>query len=378
MKKKTLIIYKYFYPGYKAGGPIRSLKNLTDALKDKVDIYVLTQNKDYKETAAYSEFASDRWLNSGGLHVFYSSKKVIGFKEISQAIKYIHPQTIYLGSFFDPASIKCLILNKTFKIPIIIAPRGQLQKGALNLKSLKKNLYIFTSKILYLYKDIYFHSTNPMESESISQIFPKNKIIESENVVEKPINEFNKLSIASKIIRFVYISRITAKKNLHFFLEILKEVEEINVQFHIYGPIENNNYWVTCNKIIEEINRKKNVKCSYLGILTQPEVHKVYIKSHFSVLTSYSENFAHSIYESLANSTPVLISNNTPWNSLKPSQAGYELPLDKVKFHETLVEISKLDDNQYNNLRRGALRKAYEYYNSQDYSQALKLFDFTK
>jgi len=68
-KKKLLVLVDWFWPGYKAGGPIKSCVNLCAALNKEYDIYVLTTDTDHGETAPYPDIASNQWLYNKTLNV---------------------------------------------------------------------------------------------------------------------------------------------------------------------------------------------------------------------------------------------------------------------------------------------------------------------
>ena len=55
---------------------------------------------------------------------------------------------------------------------------------------------------------------------------------------------------------------------------------------------------------------------------------EVLMDAHVFILPSKSENFGHAIYEALSAGRPVITSNNTPWNNLRESLAGINVPLD--------------------------------------------------
>ncbi len=374
-KKKILIINKSFFPGYKAGGPIKSLKNISDAIKEQVNLFILTKDRDSNDKVSYKGIQSDRWLKINGYRIFYSSSMRLGLKEIKISFKYASPDTIYLNSFFDPVSIKFLFLNKFYRKKVVLAPRGELQAGALAIKWKKKRIYLFFAKTLSLLKNVTIHSTNSFETKSISAFFPMNKIIELGNFVQKPIEQTNKINIEKEPLNFVFISRISPKKNLLFFLCVLEEIPKIKINFDIYGPIDNNDYWKICKQKIDEINQKENIFCVYKNSVPPDKIENIYQKAHYSILTTHAENFGHSIYESLACSTPVIISNNTPWKNMQSRLAGYDLLLVKGEFKKTILEISTMNNEKYNTYREGALLLAKEYYNSLDYSKAVQLFD---
>ena len=73
MKKKTVLIFiDWFLPGYKAGGPIRSVANLITHLRNDFKFLVITRNTDYCETIPYKEIQSDQWnILPDGIRVYY-------------------------------------------------------------------------------------------------------------------------------------------------------------------------------------------------------------------------------------------------------------------------------------------------------------------
>ena len=46
--KRVLICLNWYEPGFKAGGPIRSVANIVNALKDEFEFYILTCEIFYK------------------------------------------------------------------------------------------------------------------------------------------------------------------------------------------------------------------------------------------------------------------------------------------------------------------------------------------
>ena len=44
-KIKILIFIDWFLPAYKAGGPVRSVANMIDALQDIYDFFIVTKQK---------------------------------------------------------------------------------------------------------------------------------------------------------------------------------------------------------------------------------------------------------------------------------------------------------------------------------------------
>ena len=46
VKKRVLVFSGTYIPGYKGGGPIRSLENIFNQLSEDIDFYLVTLNRD--------------------------------------------------------------------------------------------------------------------------------------------------------------------------------------------------------------------------------------------------------------------------------------------------------------------------------------------
>jgi glycosyltransferase involved in cell wall biosynthesis len=373
--KKILIINKYFYPGYKAGGPIQSLKNMCDALQNDFEINVLTWDRDYMDESSYKNIKPNNWINIDNYKVFYAKDKFIDKNLIIKSIKDVEPDLIYLNSFFDKISINSIQIAKRFSIPIVLAPRGEFSDGALKIKKLKKVLFLTFSKIVKLYSNIKYHATNELEKKSIENIMGIVPIFISENFVKKPSKEII-LKEYTNEIKLVYISRVTPKKNLLFLLDFFKTLEiNKSITLDIYGPVDDQSYWDKCKKSISNIENE-NICINYLGAISPSKFEEVYKEIHFSILPTLGENFGHSIYESLAHGVPVIVSDQTPWKNLENRKAGFDVTLDKKEFQKVFETLDSMNSERYNHYSKGALSLAYEYYNSLD-TKSIK-DDFTK
>ena len=70
--KKTLLISTEFYPpAFKAGGPVKSVKNFVDTLKSKHDIYIITSAKDLNQNANMNLESVNKWMNKNGTKIIY-------------------------------------------------------------------------------------------------------------------------------------------------------------------------------------------------------------------------------------------------------------------------------------------------------------------
>ena len=84
MTKKEFIIFSgHYLPGYKAGGILTAVSNLVINLKDKMNLRVVTRDRDLGSDDKYSDIETDKWTNVNGVPVFYQSKNIFNFFYIS-------------------------------------------------------------------------------------------------------------------------------------------------------------------------------------------------------------------------------------------------------------------------------------------------------
>ena len=71
VKKRILVFSAYYIPGYKGGGPIRSLENIFNQLSEGVDFYLVTLNRDLGDNKPYKGINTNTWTTVGKVSVFY-------------------------------------------------------------------------------------------------------------------------------------------------------------------------------------------------------------------------------------------------------------------------------------------------------------------
>jgi len=131
-------------------------------------------------------------------------------------------------------------------------------------------------------------------------------------------------------VRFVFLSRLSRKKNIHYFLERLREITEGDVKFDIVGPLEDQSYWNSCLSIIEKL--PSNVTVEATGAFRdQNDALRRVAESHFFVLPTLNENFGYVFIEGLAAGCPVLTSDRTVWTDIEEKRSGWRVPLENEK-----------------------------------------------
>jgi len=353
-RPKVLVFCDWFVPGYKAGGPIRSVYNIVEGLKNEVDFWVVTRDTDLGESESYCDIHSGVWTDGAGYHVCYLSKKNQGFKRFWRIIKEMDWDVIYLNSLFspkfalEPLLVTWLIQNNA---RVILAPRGMLGTGALNIKSNKKAFFLHLTKAIGFYRSVLWHASTPVEKKQIEEMFGKEVQISIARNMPVPLpDEIQPLEKHKDELRLIFLARLSVVKNLHLALDyLLKSANSIgkaNIYFDIYGPVEEPSYWEGCQKIISQM--PSNIHVTYQGELTYPEVSKTLKRYHFLFLPTSTENYGHAIVESLVHGIPVIISDQTPWKNLSEFNAGWDIPVtSEQKYLEVLSSCCKMHAAEY-------------------------------
>ncbi len=108
----VLTFSRYFLPGYKGGGPIRTIANMAEALGDEIDFRIVTSDRDARDISAYPNVEVDKWNDVGKAQVLYLSPRSKNLSNISNILKNIRYDVLCLNSFFDPDfTIKPLLVR---------------------------------------------------------------------------------------------------------------------------------------------------------------------------------------------------------------------------------------------------------------------------
>jgi glycosyltransferase involved in cell wall biosynthesis len=371
MKKKVLIMAGYYVPSVKGGGPIQSIKNLVENLSDRIDFYIVAADRDLGDQKPFENIKTNEWLKVGKAKVYYINPTKLTFNKTAEIINSVNYDVIYLNSFFSyNFTTVPIILRKIKKISkkqLIIAPRGQFSPGALGLKSEKKNLYLKVTKALGFYKGIKWHATADTEKKDIEAVFSKCEMITIANNMTANYCGLNyEKSIVKEKgkLKIVFVSRVHPKKNLLKAIEFLQTIRG-DIQFNIYGPIEDKNYWSKCQRKIQYL--PENITVSYKGLVDHEQIIDVFKTNHVFLFPTSGENFGHVISEALIGTCPVIISDQTPWRDLERKQVGWDIDLsDEKKFTDVLQFCVDLDNSEYDVLSKKSFQYGKDTSNNQE------------
>lgn len=310
------ILYNWFLPAFKAGGPIQSIKNIVEHLSDEIDISIVCSNLEYDKKVLPVQ--PNRWIEKKNYRVFYTSQNFYGIIKAIPQQRLLYVNGVYSLRYN-------LIPLLFFKGRKIVAVRGMLDPGGLLQKSFKKKIYLWFWKLMRLHRNCEFHATSIIEKKNIQAVLgEKAKVWVIQNL--PAVVEYKELPVKNNnSIILVTVALVSTMKNHLLVIQSLMKCSA-DVVYNIYGPIKDKSYWQLCLKAIEKL--PDNVEVIYHGILAPEQIHSAIAASHVYIQPSKSENFSHSLTDAFMTGRPVITSHFTPWNNLSAEHAGINVNVD--------------------------------------------------
>ena len=366
---------QWFTPGYKSGGPSRSIQNFVDLFAGDFDLRLVTSDRDLGDDKPYKGIEFDTWMESANHTIIYLSPEKQTIKSYRSIISDTNPHIIYLNSLYAfRFSLLPLITAKLlhFSGRILLAPRGMLKASAVEFKKTKKKIFLLAAKIIGLFNKVEFLATDKQEFSDIQNTF-HHPII---HLIDEPPFMADHLTFIKKVpdqLQAVLIGRVHPIKGIEYVLERLKGIPA-TVELNIIGWIEDTYYYKKCIEITKSL--PDNITVRFLGNIPFPEVTEALEKSHILILPTKGENFGHAIFESFSHGRPVIISDQTPWKNLTEKNVGWDIPLDQpAKFTNAILTAASLDQDEYDKMSQDAYRFSREYYKASNiHEKYLTLF----
>ncbi len=363
---RIFVLLDYYIPGFKSGGPLRTISNTVDRLGDQLSFFIFTRDRDATDAGPYSGIQHGVWNQVGHAQVYYAAPNELNAATIRRLIGQVAPDIVYLNSFFSKLTLMTLGLRRLGVLPVprvLIAPRGELSPGALGLKRAKKRAFLRLAPVIGFYRNLCWQATSEGEVNDIRQeIGSSADVLYVPNLPERAAvipQQTTQLPKQSGSVRIAFLSRIAEKKNLHYLLELLPQVVG-SVSLEVYGPIRESAYWQRCESIIAKL--PDHIQVKYRGPLEHNLVSSTLAGYDFFALPTLGENFGHAILEALAAGCPPLISDQTPWRNLEPRQLGWDLPLgDPARWVAALQQCVDMDNAEYRHWSESARRFAADY-----------------
>lgn len=350
-KKRVLIFIDWYLPGFRAGGPVRSVAAIVHALNDVAEFSIVTSDRDLGDAKPYEGITADTWTSVGEAQVYYCSPGNQKKETFLRLLRERQPGVVYFNSLFSQNfTLLPLRLVRTAapQAKIILAPRGMLGEGALKIKRLKKKLFFLLTKSTRLFRDITWHASSAQEEKEIRAVFgTKAKVRIAMNLSLAQLHDLRSRKKQAGEAHFFFLSRISPKKNLDMAIRLLNSIAPgKKARLTIYGPVEDEAYFSLCKQEMEKA--PAHVTFRYAGALSHAQFAAALADEHFLFFPTHHENFGHVILESFACACPVILSDQTPWRHLAKKKLGFDIALnDTDQFRKALIAAIDMDQQEY-------------------------------
>jgi glycosyltransferase involved in cell wall biosynthesis len=360
---QVLVFIDWYLPAIKAGGPVRSLEAIVSRLSSEVEFTIITGDKDAGTSDRLPGIEIDKWTTApDGTRIYYCSSAadpVIVAKELMQTRKF---DRMYCNSVFSYRfAIRPLLKLKQFfpEFKTILAPRGMLGAGALQIKSARKKMFLAFAKLSGLYSKVAWHVSSEQEAKEVLSVFGRKAMtVVAPNLAAINFSDISGRAKTNGQLRLVFISRISPKKNLLLAIQSLQRTQG-EISLDIYGPEEDADYAAQCKSAAAQL--PSNVTVQFNGEYNREQLKDIFADKHFMLLPTLHENFGHVIIESLAFACPVIISKFTPWQNLAESKSVMNCGLNEIDFSAAINRAVGLNQSEYAEWEKGALQTATRY-----------------
>ncbi|MEJ7610049.1 MAG: glycosyltransferase [Ferruginibacter sp.] len=344
----VFITIPWFLPAFRAGGPIQSVANLVKNYTTGIEYRIFCGNRDLNGESLEVEIG--QWLRfNENTMVWYADGESIS-KTLTEQAEILKPEIIYIiGLFSWHYNIVPLLFCKAPKK--ILSVRGMLHPGALSRKKIKKRLFLSLLKLSGQIKKTIFQATDETEKKFIEDEFGNNVSIAVAENYGKMIVPPAPLTKEAGFLKLITVALISPMKNHLLVLEALAGCSG-NIEYHIYGPVKDADYWQQCLDRIASM--PANIRVQYHGEIAPGEVEKLLALHHVFIMPSKSENFGHAIYEALSAGKPVITSYFTPWTRLSEASAGINSFTETAPLREAIQNFTAMDNEGYSRYVAGS------------------------
>lgn len=260
-KPTVMLFHHALWKGSDSAGPNTSIRHLCRALADEYNFLLVARNR-----SLYGGPATEpnRWQEVDGIRTCYLAIAQLGARGLRNLLRETDHDIVHLNSFFDrELSFPILASTKvrlTARKPTLLSPRGEFARGALSLKPRRKKAYIGVAKATRLLDGVTVHATSEAERKDI--LFAKlgRPIVRAQNIRSLEPLPSHKAPAAGAPLRAAFVGRVSPVKGLDCALSALQGAA-FPIEYDIYGPIGDSEYWKKCQAIIA--NAPASLKVNY-------------------------------------------------------------------------------------------------------------------
>lgn len=302
---RILHIVPSYKPAYAYGGPIESVASLCEALAaagEEVTVFTTTANGKTE-----LEVMPGKAYNVEGVKVIYFTRQTKDHSHISTRLWRRLYRTckdydaVHIHSWWNMLVLGAAAICKRKKVKLVLSPRGMLSDYILQHSnaSLKNFIHAIAGRALLQYSLL--HATSEAEFEECKKLIPGWRGATIPNLIYLPPLETVKKE--NPVFTILFLSRIHPKKGIELLMEAISQLT-IAVCLQVAGTGEEN--------YVESLKRKAKSldiqdQITWLGWQDREQKFEVLRQADLLALTSYNENFANVVVESLHAGTPALL-----------------------------------------------------------------------
>ena len=337
---RILFITPSYKPAYCYGGPTISVSELAETLVTighHVTVYTTTANGETE-----LDVAAGCVTDVNGVEVYY-------FKRITGDHTHASPtlwrklwntqkefDVIHLQSWWSFLIIGAATICQLKSTNFILSPRGMLGEYSFkNQHNLSKMIIhrLFGRRLL---KKSLLHATTLLEWRDCMQVYKSWKGFILPNLVNLPSVQHHRPEKKSTDFTIGFLSRIDPKKGIELLFNALSQV---NFDYHLMiAGSGDDKYINTLKSFACQLNISDKIE--WCGWMDGENKFRFMKQIDLFVLTSYNENFAISVTESLAVGTAVLVSENVGLaDYVKEKQLGFVCKTEVAAIKKELNKI---------------------------------------
>ncbi len=326
-----------------AGGPSRTVVQLTDALarQSDIDVMLLSQG-----------FAGEPSVPSGGsanrCMIESPSRRALQFglpvrRELIRLGKSQRPALIHGHGLWVPVNHWTSAFARRHGVPLVIQPRGMLEPWALNHKALKKKAAMAMFQRRDLESARLLVATSSVEYENIRKLGLRQPVAIIPNGVDLQVGPLPaKVAAADRQRVVLFLSRVHPVKGLMNLVRVWAQLAPVDWRLCIAGPDEAGHL----KEVLALVQQLNLQSVDYVGPVDGAAKTDIYNAADVFVLPTFTENFGLVVAEALAHGLPVITTRGAPWADLEAFSCGWWVDIGIDPLLHALREAMALSDNE--------------------------------
>ena len=264
-------------------------------------------------------------------HTHFSPALLFALRK--QIKNYNAKQIIHIHSWWNLVTIFSCLVAKLNRVPVVLSPRGMLTNYTQNNRNsfFKAALHTLIGKSLLQY--VHIIASSEQERDDVMQFIKPKSITILPNLVSLPVIVDQTLANDNQIFKLLFLSRIEEKKGLDILFDALADLK-IDWTLSIAG--NGDDAYIELLKLKAQ-HLKIDSRISWLGHVNNNDKFAILANHDLLVLTSYNENFANVVIESLHVGTPVLVSKEVGLSKyIVATDLGFVTTLAASQIAETI------------------------------------------